>query len=191
GTPAAASVTASSADLTWAAATDDVGVTGYEVVRVQGTAETAVATSASASASVTGLSAGTAYTFAVYARDAAGNRSPRSGTVTVTTRPDGGTGRCAVTAGVQSQWGTGYVVQATVTNPGGAAISGWAVTFTLPPGHQITGSWNGVVSRSGQVVTVRNAPHNGDLGPGGGTSFGFQSSRPDGDTHLPTGYACT
>ncbi|MCK2220228.1 glycoside hydrolase family 3 C-terminal domain-containing protein [Actinomadura sp. ATCC 31491] len=190
GTPSAADVTSSSVRLTWAAATDDVGVTGYDVVRVTGTGESAAATSATAAATVSGLSAGTSYTFAVYARDAAGNRSPRSGTVTVTTRPDGGTGGCSVTATVQSQWSTGYVVQLTVTNTGTTALSGWGVTFTLPSGHQITGSWNASLTVSGQTVTARNAAHNGSLGPGASTSFGFQGSRPAGDTSLPSGYRC-
>ncbi|MEW9548249.1 glycoside hydrolase family 3 N-terminal domain-containing protein [Nonomuraea sp. NPDC050783] len=190
GTPSAADVTSSSVRLSWAAATDDVGVTGYDVVRVTDTGESTVATSATASATVSGLSASTAYTFAVYARDAAGNRSPRSATVAVTTRPGEGTGGCSVTATVQSQWSTGYVVQLTVTNTGTAALSGWGVTFTLPSGHQVTGSWNASLTVSGQSVTARNAAHNGSLGPGASTSFGFQGSRPAGDTALPSGYRC-
>jgi beta-glucosidase len=191
GTPAASEVTTSSVRLAWAASSDNVGVTGYDVVRVQGSAETAAATSATTSATVTGLAANTSYTFAVYAKDAAGNRSSRSGTVTVTTPPGGGTGGCAVTATVQSQWGTGYVVQLTVTNTGTAARNGWKVVFTLPSGHQITGGWNASLAVSGQNVTAVNAPHNGTLGPGGSTSFGFQASRPNGDTRLPSGYTCT
>ncbi|SEU12534.1 glycoside hydrolase family 3 N-terminal domain-containing protein [Nonomuraea wenchangensis] len=190
GAPSAGDVTSSSVRLTWAAATDDVGVTGYDVVRVTGTGETVVASSATPAATVSGLAAGTSYTFAVYAKDAAGNRSPRSATVAVTTRPEGGTGGCSVTASVQSQWGNGYVVQLTVTNTGTTALTGWAVTFTLPSGHQVTGSWNATLTTSGQNVTARNAAHNGSLGPGASTSFGFQGSRPAGDTRLPDGYRC-
>ncbi|WP_053175222.1 glycoside hydrolase family 3 N-terminal domain-containing protein [Nonomuraea sp. SBT364] len=189
GTPAASAVTSSSATLTWAASTDDTGVSAYDVVRVQGSSETTVATSATTTATVTGLGAGTAHTFAVYARDAAGNRSPRSGTVTVTTAPEGG-GGCAVTPTVQSQWGTGYVVQADVANTGTATLNGWSVTFTLPAGHRITGHWNGVPSTSGQTVTVRNAAHNATLAAGARTSFGFQATRPTGDTTLPSTYTC-
>ncbi|MCZ9339170.1 fibronectin type III domain-containing protein, partial [Streptomyces sp. TRM76130] len=74
----------------WPAATDDTGVTGYEVVRVDGSTETTVASSTTTSVTVPSLTADTAYTFAVYARDAAGNRSPRSATVTVTTDEDTG-----------------------------------------------------------------------------------------------------
>ncbi|MEU1721642.1 cellulose binding domain-containing protein [Nonomuraea sp. NPDC005692] len=68
---------------------------------------------------------------------------------------------------------------------------GWTVTFTLPPGHTITGSWNGAVTVSGRTVTFRNAAHNGTLAPGAATtSPGFQAARPAGDTALPSGYAC-
>ncbi|MFI7124907.1 glycoside hydrolase family 3 N-terminal domain-containing protein [Nonomuraea sp. NPDC050153] len=189
GTPAASAVTSSSATLTWAASSDDVAVAGYDVVRVQGSTETTVTTSTTASATVTGLAAGTSYTFAVYARDAAGNRSPRSGTVSVTT---GGAqaGGCTATATVQSQWSTGYVIQVTVTNTGSTTLAGWTVTFTVPPGHTIVGGWNVTMTTSGQAVTARNAAHNGSLAPGASTSFGFQGSRPDGDNRLPSGYAC-
>ncbi|MGR6922081.1 glycoside hydrolase family 3 N-terminal domain-containing protein [[Actinomadura] parvosata] len=190
GTPVATAVTSSSATLTWAASTDDVGVTGYDVVRLQGSAETAAATSATASAALTGLTANTSYTFAVYARDAAGNRSARSGTVTLTTTGGGTSGGCTATPSTQSQWGNGYVIQVTVTNTGTAARDGWTVTFTLPPGHAVSGGWNGTFTTSGQTVTVRNAAHNGALGAGASTSFGFQGTRPNGDTSLPSGHTC-
>ncbi|NJP95863.1 beta-glucosidase [Nonomuraea sp. FMUSA5-5] len=190
GTPVASAVTSSSATLTWTASTDDVGVTGYDVVRLQGSAETAAATSATASAALTGLTANTSYTFAVYARDAAGNRSARSGTVTLTTTGGGTGGGCTATPATQSQWGNGYVIQVTVTNTGTAARTGWTVTFTLPPGRAVSGGWNGTFATSGQTVTVRNAAHNGALGAGASTSFGFQGTRPNGDTSLPSGYTC-
>ncbi|MDI1465303.1 glycoside hydrolase family 3 N-terminal domain-containing protein [Catellatospora sp. KI3] len=85
GTPSASQTGPNSATLSWAAATDNVAVTGYDVVRVQGTTETALATSTTNSVALTGLSASTSYTVAVYARDAAGNRSSRSATGTFST----------------------------------------------------------------------------------------------------------
>ncbi|MEU3279055.1 hypothetical protein [Streptomyces antibioticus] len=78
-------VSAISVTSSRSAAADGVGVTGHDVVRGAGDAETPVAASTSGTATVTGLSAGTAYPFAGYARDAAGNRSVRSGAVDVTT----------------------------------------------------------------------------------------------------------
>ena len=107
-----------------------------------------------------------------------------------TTSP-GTPGGCTAVGTVQSQWGNGYVVQpVTVTNTGTSAISGWAVTFTLPAGHAITGSWNATLTISGQTVTARNMPYNGSLNPSGSTSFGYQASRPNGSTAVPSGYTC-
>ncbi|MFI7702990.1 cellulose binding domain-containing protein [Nonomuraea sp. NPDC049480] len=64
------------------------------------------------------------------------------------------------------------------------------MTFTLPAGHTITGSWNASLTVSGSTVTVRNLGHNGALAPNASTSFGFQASRPNGNTQVPSGYTC-
>ncbi|WP_136607775.1 fibronectin type III domain-containing protein [Paenibacillus dokdonensis] len=85
---AVTSVTTSSVSLSWTASTDNVGVTGYNVY--QGT--TQVMTVTGTTATVTGLAAGTAYTFKVAAKDAAGNMSPQSASVTGTTQSTGGGG---------------------------------------------------------------------------------------------------
>ncbi|GAA4902308.1 parallel beta helix pectate lyase-like protein [Stackebrandtia albiflava] len=82
------SVTGNSVTLGWDTATDDTGVTGYRVSRDGTVAETTPATSAT----VTGLSPETAYTFTVAAFDAAGNVSSPSAPVTATTLPDSGDG---------------------------------------------------------------------------------------------------
>ncbi len=73
--------TATSVSLAWNASTDNVGVTGYEV-RQGGSVAAAVP---GTSHTVTGLAPATQYTFAVTAKDAAGNTSPPSNSVTVTT----------------------------------------------------------------------------------------------------------
>jgi cellulase/cellobiase CelA1/aryl-phospho-beta-D-glucosidase BglC (GH1 family)/chitodextrinase len=67
--------------LTWTASTDNVGVTGYDVLNGASVA----GTTASTAFTVTGLSPNTTYTFAVRARDAVGNVSAASVPVTVTT----------------------------------------------------------------------------------------------------------
>ncbi|MFB8776508.1 cellulase family glycosylhydrolase [Streptomyces broussonetiae] len=73
--------TSSSVSLAWNASTDNVGVTGYLLYRDG----SQIATTAGTSYTVGGLAPGTAYTFAVRARDAAGNTSSASGPATVTT----------------------------------------------------------------------------------------------------------
>lgn len=85
GTPAASSKTDRSVSLSWAAATDNVGVTGYQVFRNG----TMAGTTATNSYTDTGLTASTSYSYQVLAHDAAGNQSAKSGTLSVTTQaPD-------------------------------------------------------------------------------------------------------
>lgn len=78
--------TATTVALAWTASTDDVGVTGYDVY----SGSTKVQTVTGTQANVTGLTAETAYTFTVKARDAAGNVSAASNAVSVTTDAGGG-----------------------------------------------------------------------------------------------------
>ncbi|MFC5805110.1 glycosyl hydrolase family 8 [Streptomyces formicae] len=80
--------TSSSVSLAWNAATDNTAVTGYDVYRGSTLATSVTGTSAT----VTGLAASTAYSFTVRARDAAGNTSPASTAVNVTTDPGTSTG---------------------------------------------------------------------------------------------------
>lgn len=76
-----------SVSLAWNASTDNTGVTGYRVRRVTGGTATPIATAAAnaTALTVTGLTAGTAYTFDVQALDAAGSVSEPSARVTATT----------------------------------------------------------------------------------------------------------
>jgi chitinase len=80
--------TSSSVSLSWTASTDNVGVTAYDVFNGTIRATTVTGTSAT----VTGLSASTTYTFTVRARDAAGNTSAPSNQVSTTTSASGGGG---------------------------------------------------------------------------------------------------
>ncbi|MEV0592391.1 endo-1,4-beta-xylanase [Nonomuraea cavernae] len=193
GTPSASGVTAGSATLTWTASTDSggSGLAGYNVYREQGATDPMLGQSGTNSITLTGLSAATQYQVYVRARDGAGNLSGNSATVTFTTSTGGGGGPCSATATVQTQWNNGYVVQpVTVANTGTSTSAGWTVTFTLPAGHSLTGSWNATLTTSGQTVTARSMGYNGTLAPGASTSFGFQAARPSGDTHTPSGYTC-
>ncbi|HEX6469908.1 MAG TPA: cellulose binding domain-containing protein [Streptosporangiaceae bacterium] len=182
--------------LSWSASTDNVGVTGYDVLRAPGASGggfTQVGTSATTSFTNTGLTPATTYRYQVRARDAAGNISPVSNTLTVTTATGGGgTGACTATPTVQSQWSTGYVVQPyTVTNTGTSTMNGWTVTISLPAGHTLTGSWGATVTASGQTLTAKSLSWNGTLAPGASTTFGMQAARPSGNTELPSTLGCT
>src|SRR5438552_2234508 len=122
-TAAVAGLTA--ANLSWNASTDNVGVTGY-IVRRNGVQ---IATPTTTSFGDTGLSAATTYSYTVASRDAAGNTSPDSTSVSVTTAiaadttppstPTGLTAAVAGSTGANLAWSastdnvgvTGYIVR--------------------------------------------------------------------------------
>ncbi|MCX5379677.1 fibronectin type III domain-containing protein [Streptomyces sp. NBC_00091] len=74
------------ARLSWGAATDDTGVTAYDVY--QGGVRVHTASAADTATTVTGLQPGTAYVFTVRARDGSDNSSPDGPPVAVTTPAD-------------------------------------------------------------------------------------------------------
>jgi uncharacterized protein YjdB len=80
---ASPSKSSTSVNLTWTASTDNVGVIGYDVfVNAENTPRITVTTT---SATIGSLTANTAYTFKVRAKDAANNLSGYSNTLSVTT----------------------------------------------------------------------------------------------------------
>jgi hypothetical protein len=80
-TLAASGTTSTSTNLSWSGATDAVGVTGYDVYQ----GASLIGSTASTTYTVTSLTPSTTYSFSVKAKDAAGNISPSSNTVSVTT----------------------------------------------------------------------------------------------------------
>jgi len=86
GSLSATSASPVSTSLSWTAATDNIGVTTYTILR----GGTAVATVAGnlTSYTDTGLIPGTAYTYRIVANDAAGNASPPSNQATISTQAD-------------------------------------------------------------------------------------------------------
>ncbi|MEU7723355.1 cellulase family glycosylhydrolase [Streptomyces tibetensis] len=177
GTPTASGVTSSSATLTWAAASDATGVTGYDVVRVSGGSESAVTSTAKTTATLTGLSPATSHTFAVYARDAAGNRSPRSGTVTVTTPSGGSPSSCGVGYRVTGSWPGGFQGEIVLRNTGTSAINGWTLRWTFPDSQRITNLWGGTATQTGSAVSVAAASYTATIPASGSVTLGFTASR--------------
>ncbi|WP_199517203.1 cellulose binding domain-containing protein [Nucisporomicrobium flavum] len=87
--------------------------------------------------------------------------------------PSGQPRACTATFKVVNTWQGGFQADATVTNTGTAATTGWRVSWTLPSGQTISQVWNGTLSTSGGTATVTNASYNGALAPGAGTTFGM------------------
>ena len=120
----AAAAGSTGANLSWSASTDNVGVTGY-IVRRNGVQ---VATPATTSFADTGLSAATTYSYTVAARDAAGNISPNSTSVSVTTPPPPPSNSASLT------WDA-------VTAP---TLSGYRVYFGTAPGTYLQSLGQGI-----------------------------------------------
>jgi len=155
-TLSAAGTTSTSTNLSWTGATDNVGVTGYDVY--QGT--TLKASVTTTSYAVTGLTASTSYTFYVVAKDAAGNVSPASNTVSVTTTATTLT-YCTAAATNTVDERIGKVVFGTISNTSTGtagyenftalstnAVRGTANTITITP------TWTSTVYSEGYAVFI-------------------------------------
>lgn len=90
----ASGTTSTSTNLSWSGATDAVGVTGYDVYQ----GPSLIGSAASTAYTVTSLSPSTTYSFTVRAKDAAGNVSASSNTVSVTTSAGNTVSYCAASA---------------------------------------------------------------------------------------------
>ncbi len=100
--------------------------------------------------------------------------TPPPSTTPPSTTPPPGSGGCAATVSV-NQWTGGFVATVRVT-AGSSALTAWAVTITLPVGATVTNAWN--ANRSGDTGATRwtNVAHNGRVGAGQSTEFGFQAT---------------
>jgi mannan endo-1,4-beta-mannosidase len=171
-------VASTSATVSWGAATDNVGVTAYDVlVTRNGTTTTSTVTGAppATTLGLTGLTAGTAYSVAVRARDGAGNASAASAAVAFTTTGGTGTGGCVVTYRVTNQWPGGFQGDVTIRNNATTAVNGWQLAWTFPNGQSITQIWGAATPvPSAAAVTATNVSWNATIGASGGTvNFGF------------------
>jgi chitodextrinase len=181
GKPSVSGITATGAQVSWAASTDNVGVSGYDVYL----GSTKAGTAGTTSFGLSGLTPGTAYTVTVVARDAAGNSSAASdGTgFTTTDAPAGG---CTATYKVVNSWGGSYQAEVTVKNAGTSATRAWTVAWSSQ--SSITQLWGGKHTVSGGTVTVGNEAWNGALAPNATTTFGFIAN---GTSATPDPITCT
>ncbi len=186
GTPAASSITTTLASLAWGASTDNVGVTGYTVQELKNGVWINYTTAAFINvATVSGLSAGTSYTFAVIAHDAAGNNSARSQPVTFSTLPYGTGLTCSIF--IQSFPG-GYTVSGNLINMAPTTSNGWTLTLTLPASLGVNSVFNGSLTRAGNQATIVNVVYSGAISPGYSLAIGFTGSY-TGTFTQPTNFA--
>jgi hypothetical protein len=73
---------------------------------------------------------------------------------------------------VDTVWATAFQTTVTLTNNTNTATSSWTAAFTLPTGYDLSAHlWDGVFTREGQNVTVKNPPGKGAILPGGSATF--------------------
>jgi mannan endo-1,4-beta-mannosidase len=200
GTPTTSGVTSNSVTLNWAASTDNVGVTGYEVQRATGASGgtfTPVGTVATTTFTNTGLAPSTTYRYNIRARDAAGNVSASSATVSVTTQAGPIGGNCRVTYGA-SNWGgsNGFTAGVTIANTGTSAINGWTLAFSFTAGQRLSAGWSATWDQPAGSANVTATPlsWNTNIAPGTAVSIGFNGSHtgnnPSPTTFTLNGAAC-
>ncbi len=174
GTPTASAIGPTGLTLTWGPSTDAVGVTGYRVYRG---GNVLVGSATGTTLAVTGLTASTTYTFTVVAVDAAGNVSPASPGVTVTTTapPAGGDLR-----GDLDGEHLGHRVHREHhhrqhRHHGDQRLDA-GVHVPATAGQKVGQAWSANVTQTGTAVTASNLSYNGTLAPGASTSFGFNGT---------------
>ncbi|WP_026726011.1 reprolysin-like metallopeptidase [Flavobacterium sasangense] len=178
-TLSASGTTQTSTNLSWTAATDNVGVTGYDVYR--GT--TLLTTVTGTTYTATGLTASTAYSFTVRAKDAAGNISASSNTVNVTTLANTTVTYCASQGNSTADERIGRVQFGTINNASTGtagyenftaistnAVRGTAYTITITP------SWTSTVYSEGYAVFI-DYNNDGDFIDAGETVFTKAASK--------------
>ncbi|MET8094800.1 cellulose binding domain-containing protein, partial [Micromonospora sp. NPDC005220] len=187
-------VTASTGTLSWSPSTDNVGVLGYNVYQFDGWFTSRLIATVPGTTYTAPLPAPTPLRnlYYVRARDAVGNVSIASNTVTLPTTTTTPTppppSTCRVTYRNQSEWQGGFVATATVHNVGTAPVDGWIVTFSFPGDQQVTSGWNATIGQSGATVTARNVDWNRVLAPTGSATFGVQGRWSVSDAP-PTGFS--
>ncbi|WP_299156216.1 CUB domain-containing protein [uncultured Tenacibaculum sp.] len=143
---AASNVAQTTLTLNWSASSDNVGVIEYDVYR----GSTKLGSTANTSVNITSLTAGTAYTFSVRAKDAAGNVSANSNTVNVSTLSNS-VSYCSYKGTTSYEW-IDYVSYGGMTNSTGA--NGGYGNFTSKVATVAQGSTSKIVLSVGYASTV-------------------------------------
>ena len=113
-----------------------------------------------------------------------------SGSATFTWTISGGTtggGTCQVAYATQASGPAGSWRASPSPTPAPPRVNGWTLKFTFPGDQQITDTWNGTTTQSGENVTITNASYNGTISPGGNTTLGFQGTWTNSDA-TPTAF---
>ena len=159
----ASNITQISVDLSWTASTDNVGVSGYDIYQ-----DGSLITNVSGTTyQVIGLSASSAYSFTVRAKDAAGNVSAASNVVSITTDTVGITYCASASTNVNDEYISSVQLN-TINNSSGAQFYSdfTSLSTTLVKGSQytitVTPTWTGSTYNEGYSVWI-DYNKNGDF----------------------------
>ncbi len=170
GTASLTVVSSGQINLSWAASTDNVGVTGYLVERCSGASCTAFAqigTPTANSYNDSGLTASTSYSYRVRATDAAGNLSSYSGTASATTQAAAAP---TIASFTPSTGPVGTVITVTGTNLSGSTqawvgsahdaavtnVSSTTMQMTVPADAPVGSDQLAIVTPGGTVWSGQN-----------------------------------
>lgn len=137
---------ATSISLSWTASTDNVVVTGYDIY-ANSVLKTTVS---STTATITGLTASTSYSIYAKAKDAAGNASAASNTISVTTNSSG-TGTATDLLFSEYIEGSGNNKALEIANNTGSSVN--LSTYTIKKQTNGAGSWSTGLALSGTLAT--------------------------------------
>ena len=84
---------------------------------------------------------------------------------------------CKATYSVTNSWTGGFQAQITVTNPTNTPMNKWTVGWVLADGESVVSAWNGTLSQSGSLATMKSADWNAQLAAGASTNFGFVANQ--------------
>lgn len=158
----ASGTTSTTTNLSWSGATDNVAVTGYDVYQ----GSSLIGSTASTSYTVTSLTPSTTYSFSVRAKDAAGNVSSSSNSVSVTTLAGSTVSYCSASANNTADERIGNVKFGSINNTS-TGTSGYenftSVSTNLTRGTaytiSVTPVWTSTVYSEAYAVYI---DYNGD-----------------------------
>lgn len=142
-TLSAAGTTNNATILSWTGATDNVGVTAYEIYK-DGVLLTTVTASPY---TVTGLSASTTYVFIIKAKDAAGNTSTSSNSVSITTTSAPAFSELYISEYYEGLSNNKFLE---ISNPTGSAIS--LSNYSIKKQANGSGAWGNALTLTGSIA---------------------------------------
>ena len=134
-----------------------------------------LATTRTTSVTLTGLTPNTDYSIYVVARDAAGNTSSPSATLTFNSG-DAPALACEIEYSTPNTWYGGFTAQVRIYNGSHESIDGWELTWDFTNGETINQAWNATAQQSGTTVTVTNVSWNSTIPHHGSVEFGFNAN---------------